>query len=87
MYEVYMLLMSESRTSLHCHRHPCQLCLPACPSKVIGRVSTTSCLYIQFSEDGFLSPIVLRYLPAICMQPPPIRAQCLRRRFAAGVLL
>lgn len=70
-YEFYPLLMSENRTSLHCHRYPRRLRLPAHPSKVIGRVSTTWCLYIQFSGDGFLPPLSRSTsLPSACSRLP-----------------
>ena len=58
-------MISKNKTSLHSHRHPCRLCLPACPSKIIGRVSTSSCLFIWFPEgDGCLP------MPH-CLEIPP----------------
>lgn len=63
--EVNPLLISKNRTLLHSHRHPCQLCLPACPSKIIGRVSTASCLFIWFPEGDGCLPM------PYCLEIPP----------------
>lgn len=63
--EVNPLLISKNRTLLHSHRHPCQLCLPACLSKIIGRVSTASCLFIWFPEGDGCLPM------PYCLEIPP----------------
>lgn len=63
--EVPPLLISKNRTWLHSPRHPCQLCLPACPSKVIGRVSNSSCLFIWFPGGDECLPMLH------CLEIPP----------------
>lgn len=76
-HEVYPLLNSKNRAA-HTAR----------PIKIIGGVSTSSCLFIEFQKEmGAFLPHCLELPPRHRIQPPPIRAQCLRWTLPGGVPL